>query len=100
MASNWHDMTYSRVRCKNYIFIFYSKEPSFLIDVMHNVVKQCFCSSNVHCGSCSHARIQYYPEARNLNGSNAVTCSHVAGPSMSGSGDLFESQTGHRSCTF
>ena len=28
------------------------------IDLVHNHVKQCFCGSNVHCGSCSHVRIQ------------------------------------------
>ena len=27
------------------------------IDLLHNDVKQCFCGSNVHCGSCSHERI-------------------------------------------
>ena len=32
----------------------------------------------------------YFPEAGNLNGSNADMCSDVAGPSSSGSGDLFE----------
>ena len=38
-------------------------------------------------------RIQYdvvFPEAGNLNGSNADMCSDVAGPSISGSGDLFK----------
>ena len=28
------------------------------IDLMYNDVKQCFCGSNMHCGSCSHVRIQ------------------------------------------
>ena len=32
----------------------------------------------------------YFPEAGNLNGSNAEMCFHVARPSSSGSGDLFE----------
>ena len=32
----------------------------------------------------------YFPEAGNLNCSNADICSGVAGPSSSGSGDLFE----------
>ena len=32
----------------------------------------------------------YFPEAGNLNGSNADMCSDEAGPSSSGSGDLFE----------
>ena len=32
----------------------------------------------------------YFPEAGNLNGSNADMCSDVAGPSISGVGDLFE----------
>ena len=27
------------------------------IDPMHNDVKQCFCGSNVHCGSLTHTRI-------------------------------------------
>ena len=59
------------------------------IDLMHNGVNQCFCSSNVHCGSCSHARV-VFPEAGNLNGSNTDMRSDVAGPSISGSGDLFD----------
>ena len=32
----------------------------------------------------------YFPEAGNLNGSNADMCSDVTGPWSSGSGDLFE----------
>ena len=32
----------------------------------------------------------YFPKAGNLNGSNADMCSDEAGPSSSGSGDLFE----------
>ena len=32
----------------------------------------------------------YFLEAGNLNGRNAGTCSDVAGPSSSGSGDFFE----------
>ena len=63
------------------------------IDLMHNDVKQCFYGSNVHCGSCRHARIQcgvVFPEAVNLNGRNADMCSDVAGSSRSRSGDLFE----------
>ena len=32
----------------------------------------------------------YFPNARNLKGSNADMCSDVAGPSSCGSGDLFE----------
>ena len=66
---------------------------NFGIDLIHNDVKQYFRGSNVLCGSCSHKRIQYgvlFPEARNLSGSNAGMCSDVAGPSSSGSGDLFE----------
>ena len=35
-------------------------------------------------------RASYFPEAGNLNGNNADMCSHVAWPSSSGSGDLFE----------
>ena len=35
----------------------------------------------------------FFPEAGNLNGSNADMCSDVAGPLSSGSGDLFK--TGH-----
>ena len=61
------------------------------IGLMHNDVKQCFRGLNVHCGSCSHEQIQYgVSEAGNLNGNNADTCSDVAGPSSSGSDDLFE----------
>ena len=74
------------------------------IDLTHNDVKQCFCGSNVHCGSYSHARIQYsvvFPLAENLN---ADMCSDMAGPSSSGSGDLFElsdrSNTMHRYSDF
>ena len=36
----------------------------------------------------------YFPEAGNLNGSYANMCSNVAGPSNSGSGDLFELSIG------
>ena len=32
----------------------------------------------------------YFPEARNLSGSNADMCFDVAGSSISGLGDLFE----------
>ena len=32
----------------------------------------------------------YFPEAENFNDTNADMCSDVAGPSISGSGDLFE----------
>ena len=32
----------------------------------------------------------YFPEVKNLNGSYADMCSDMAGPSSSGSGDLFE----------
>ena len=32
----------------------------------------------------------YFPEAGNLNGSSADMCSDLAGPSTSGSDDLFE----------
>ena len=42
----------------------------------------------------------YFPEAGNLNGSNADMCSDVAGRSVSGTGDLFEFQIYHRSRTF
>ena len=34
----------------------------------------------------------YFPEVGNLNSSNAGLCSDVAGPTSSGSGDLFEFQ--------
>ena len=34
--------------------------------------------------------VSYFPQAANLNGSNADMCFHVAGPSNSGAGDLFE----------
>ena len=36
----------------------------------------------------------YFPEAGNLNGSNADMFSDVAGPSISGLGDLFELSDG------
>ena len=42
----------------------------------------------------------YFPEAGNLNGSNADMCSDVAGPSSSGSGDLFDFGASSRSRTF
>ena len=42
----------------------------------------------------------YFPEAGNFNGSNADMCSDVAGPSISGSGDLFELSDRSRSRTF
>ena len=60
---------------------------------MHNDVKQCFRGSNLHCGSCSNERINMasnFPEAGNLNGSNADKCSDVAGPSSTSPGDLFD----------
>ena len=38
----------------------------------------------------------YFPEARNLNGRNANMCSDVAGPSRSGSWDLFELSDGSK----
>ena len=60
---------------------------------MHNDVKQCFRGSNFHCGSCisnESTMASYFPEVGNLNGSNADICSDVAGPSSSGSGNLFE----------
>ena len=62
------------------------------IDLMHNNVKQCFRGSNVHCGSCTDESnmASYFPEEGNLNGRNTDMCSDVAGPSSSGSGDLFE----------
>ena len=34
--------------------------------------------------------VSYFPEAGNLNGSNADVCSDVAGPSSSSLGNLFE----------
>ena len=54
-----------------------------------------FQGSNVHCGSCSHERIQYgviFPQSGKLKnyGSNADICSDVARPSSSGLGNLFE----------
>ena len=42
----------------------------------------------------------YFPEAGNLNGSNAVMCSNVAGPSSSGSEDLFDFGSSSRYRTF
>ena len=63
-------------------------------------VKKCFRGLNVHRGSCSHERgnaASYFPEVRNLNGSNADTSSDVAGLSSRGSGELSDSS---RSRTF
>ena len=64
----------------------------YAIDLMHNDVKQCFCSSNVHCGSqvVMHEfnMASYFLEAEKINGRNADMCSDMAGPSISGSGDL------------
>ena len=60
---------------------------------MHDDVKRCFPGSKVHCGSCSHERLQYgviFPEAGHLNGSNADMCLDVVGASSSGSGDLID----------
>ena len=60
--------------------------------VMHNDVKRRFCGSNVHCGSCRHARIQYgivFPRSGKLCGSNADLCSDVVGPSSSYLSDWF-----------
>ena len=63
----------------------------YSIDLTHNDVKQCFRGSNVHWGSCDESNIaSYFPEGENLNGSNADMRSNVAGPSSSGSGDLFD----------
>ena len=39
----------------------------------------------------------YFPEAGNLNDSNADMCSDVAGPSSSGTGDLFDLGSSSRS---
>ena len=39
----------------------------------------------------------YFPEAENLNDSNADMCSDVVGPSRSGSGDLFNFGSSSRS---
>ena len=61
---------------------------------MHNVVKQCFCGSNVHCGSCvvTHESniVSYFHEAGNLSDSNAGMCSDMTEPSGSGTDDLYE----------
>ena len=59
---------------------------------MYDNVKQCLRGSNVRCGSCSQERILFgvlFRRSRTSNGSNADMCSDVAGPSSSGSGDLF-----------
>ena len=66
-------------------------EPA--LDLMHNDVKQCFRASNVHCGSCIHERIQHgvaFPWSGKFKWQYADMCSDVAGPSSSGSGDLFD----------
>ena len=60
---------------------------------MHYDVKQCFHGSDgmvVVVVMNKANMVLYFPEARNLNGSNADMCSDVAGPSSSSSGDLFE----------
>ena len=41
----------------------------------------------------------FFPEAGNVSGSNADMCSHVAGLSSSGSGDLFDLSYKSRSHT-
>ena len=75
-----------------------------LIDLMHNDVKQCFCSSKVHCGSCSHAQIQYgvvFPEAGNLNGSNVgMTVLMWLGRHLAARAICLSFQIDHRSRTF
>ena len=76
-------------------------QEQLIIDLVHNDVKQYFRDSNVYCGSSSHERIQYalvFPK-RETNGSNADTCSDVAGPSSSGSGHLFDFGSSSRSHT-
>ena len=42
----------------------------------------------------------HFPEAGNLNGSNADMCFDVAGPTSSGSGDFFELSDTSRSDIF
>ena len=42
----------------------------------------------------------YFPEEGNLNDSNADLCFDVAGPSSSGSDDLYDLLDSSRSCTF
>ena len=69
------------------------------IDLMHNDVKQCFCGSNVHCGSCSHARIQYgvvFPWSWKFEWQKCwhVLHSDVAGPLSSLSGICLNFQIG------
>ena len=47
----------------------------------------------MHCGYVVKHKFNmasYFPEAGKLNGSNADMCFDVTGPSMRGSGDLFE----------
>ena len=65
---------------------------------MHNDVKQCSPGSNVYCRRVivtnESNMASYFPEAENVNGSNADMCSDVAGPSSSGSGHLFELSDG------
>ena len=61
--------------------------------LINNDVKRCFRGSNVHCGSVvtnESNMASYFPEAGNSNGGNADLSSNVAGPSSSGSGDLFQ----------
>ena len=60
---------------------------------MHNDVKQCFWARTcivVFVVPHEFNMALYFPESGNLNGSNFDICSDVAGPSSSGSGDVFE----------
>ena len=57
---------------------------------MHNDVKQCFRGIVGVVVTNKLNMASYFPEARKLNDSNDAMCSNLAGPSGSGSGDLFE----------
>ena len=118
-CESFYQITMLQVCCNKYSEICLATEANFthdsrchqnrkipftiLIDLMHNGIKQCFCGWNVHCGICSHAQIQYgvvLPEVGNLNGRNTDMCSDVAGPSASGSEDLFELSDGSNTTFF
>ena len=63
------------------------------IDLMHNDVNNALAARTcivVVVVTHESNMASYFPKAGNLNGSNADICSDVAGPSSSGSGDLFE----------
>ena len=70
---------------------------------MHHDVKQYFRGSNVHCGSCSHERIQYgviFPAAGCLNGSMLTCLVMWLGGRVAARAIFLSFQIGQRSRTF